>query len=76
MVKEHGPVDVVVKDIAIGVGIVLGSISQAGEMGHRRQRLATAATFPCCSGAKPRRWAPPLVTRFGVMLRLKKKFDS
>ena len=25
---------------------------------------------PCCLGAKSRRWAPPLVTRFGEILRV------
>ena len=29
---------------------------------HRRD----ASSELCCSGAKPRRWAPPLITRFGM----------
>ena len=27
----------------------------------------------CCSGAKPRRWVPSLVTRFGVIKRVYNK---
>ena len=30
-----------------------------------RKRLVTAETFLCCQGAMPRKWAPPLVARFG-----------
>ena len=33
-------------------------------------RFATAAMFLselCCSCAEPRRWAPPLVTRLGIL---------
>ena len=58
---------VVVKDIGAEG---LRFYSRACQSGHCRQWLATAATFLCCPGAKSRRWAPPLVTRFGVMPRV------
>ena len=50
-------------------GSILGPVKSA----QSRQRLATVATFlrSCVSpGAKPRRWAPQLVTRFDVIRRV------
>ena len=44
-----------------------GFDSRAGIIGQCRQRLAIAVTFLRCPGAQPRNWAPPLVTRFGVI---------
>ena len=51
---------------------VRGSIPGPVKSAQCRQWLATAATFlrSCVAQAKPRRWAPLLVTRFGVILRV------
>ena len=56
---------VVVKDFTIGAkGREFDS--RANQIKHGRQQLITVATFLRCPGAKPRRWTPPLVTRFSV----------
>ena len=47
----HRPVGVVVKHIGEGAG-GLGFNSQGNHIGQCRQRFTTAATFPCCPGAK------------------------
>ena len=67
--SRKSQVGIVVKDIAIGAEDGRFD-SRAGQIGHSRQRLANAATFLCCPGAKPWQWIPPLVTRFGVISRV------
>ena len=52
-----------------GLSLIPGRSSRT----HGRQRFATAATLLRClklswPGAKPRRWTPPFVTRFDVIL--------
>ena len=59
----------VAKAIAIDA-VGLRFDSRTGQIGQYSQRLAAVAAFLCCSCAKPRRWALPLVTRFGVIPRL------
>ena len=48
----------------------LGFDSRAGQIGTvsptTRQRCDVASEL-CCPDAKPRRWAPQIVTRFGVI---------
>ena len=63
-----------VYDIVIGAES-LEFDSRVCQIGHRRQRLATTATFLCCLGAKPPRWAPPLVTPFDIVQQAKWRFD-
>ena len=66
---DNRPVGEVVKDIPIGA-VGLEFDPRAGQIGHCLQPLATAATFLCCPGVRPRRWAPPLVARFDMIPRL------
>ena len=51
----------------------LGFDSRAGQMDTvsptTRHRCDVSSEL-CCPGAKPRRWAPQLVTRFGVIRRV------
>ena len=59
-------------DIAIGAS-GLGFLAWASQSGHS---VTTAATLLrtwelCCAGAKPRRWAPPLITRLVAILTTK-----
>ena len=63
------PVGLVVKDIAVDAG-GLGLDTRAGQIERYCQRLVTAASFLCYPGAEPWKWAPALVTRFGVMPRV------
>ena len=53
---------------AIGA-VGLGFDSRAGQIGTARHRCDVSSGL-CCPGAKPRKWAPPLVTRFGVLTRV------
>ena len=57
---------------AIGAG-GLGFDSRAGQIytvsPTTRHRCDDSSEL-CCPGAKPRRWAPQLVTRFGVIRRV------
>ena len=39
-------------------------------IGHIVANRYGASSKLCCPGAKQQRWAPPLVTRFGVISRL------
>ena len=63
---ENRPNDAAVKDIAIGVDAQKVDC-RAGRIGHCRDELAATAKFLCSSSPKPRRWAPPLVTRCKIM---------
>ena len=57
---------------AIGTG-GLGFESWAGQIGTvspAARHLFGVSSELGCPGAKPRRWAPPLVTRFGVIPRV------
>ena len=58
-----------VRDMDIGAD-GLGFDSCAGQVGHCRQWLTTVVKFLCSPGAKPLRWASPLVTSFGVLPRV------
>ena len=61
----------VVKDIAVGAG-GLGFDFWAGQIGHLQiaYHRCFVSSKLCCPGAKQRRLAPPLVTRFGVISRV------
>ena len=58
--------EVVAKDIAFGAG-GLGFDFRAGQIGHS---VANVSSKLCGRGAKSRRWALLLVTRFGVISRV------
>ena len=62
---QNQSVGVVVKHI---LGSIPGPVKS--DFVARDSPVATAATFPCCPGAKQQRWAPPLITRFGVITRV------
>ena len=61
--------------IAIGAeGVVFDS--GVGQIGQCRQLLATAATFLWIYFTQAlSRWVPPLVTRFGVITRVLRRFN-
>ena len=73
--RRHQPIASLVVDISIGAE-ALAFNSWAGQIGHCHQRLAFFAKFLYCPGVKQRRWTPPLVTRFGVILRVSWRFDQ
>ena len=54
----------------LSVREVWGSIPGPVKSAQCRQRLAIVSSKLCSPGAKPRRWAPQLVTRFGVIRRV------
>ena len=60
----------------LSVRKVGGFKSRVGQIGHTLANgspvAATATSFSdlCCPGAKPRRWAPPLITSFCVISRV------
>ena len=39
------------------------------------RHLSNVSLELCSPGTKPRRWAPPLVARFGLIPRVKRRFD-
>ena len=68
----HQPDGFVVKDIASGAGSH-GFDSRPGQIGtvlptacHR----CDVSSKMCCPDVKPRRWSPPLVTRFVITRRV------
>ena len=68
---EDRTVDVVVKNIAIGVGglgSIPGRVKSHTVPSTARHRCEVSSEM-CYPSAKPWRLAPLLVTRFGVMLR-------
>ena len=48
---------------------------QSNRTQHRERRAIAVSSKLCCLEAKPRRWIPLLVTRFGVMPRVTWRFD-
>ena len=56
----------------LGFKFRVGRIGRASPMARYRCDVLLEL---CSLGAKPRRWAPQLVTRFGVILRVKRRFD-
>ena len=67
--RGNTPFGAAVTYLAIGVD-GLGFDSRAGQVDYCCQRLTTALQFRCWPCAKPRRWAPPFATRFGVIPRV------
>ena len=59
----------VITDIAIGAeGLGFDSrADQIGTVSPTARHRSVISSELCCSGAKPGRWAPPLITRFGVL---------
>ena len=57
---------------AVGaVGLVFDSRDdQIGTMSPTARHRCDVSSELCFPGAKPRRWAPPLLTRCGVILRM------
>ena len=51
---------------------LVGSIPGRVQIEHSDTNSHRCDTFLelCCPDAKPRRWAPPLVTRYGVITRV------
>ena len=67
----NGPLVQLLSAQAIGAG-GLGFDSRAGQIATVSPTARRCIVFPelCNPGAKSRRWAPPLVTRFGVLTRV------
>ena len=71
MFQIHRPIATVVTDVAVGAtGLVSipGPVKWAAELltAHHRCDVPSELCYP---DAKLRRWTPPLVTRFGVILQ-------
>ena len=61
-----------VKNIAIGGevwGLIPGPIKSDTVSPTARNRCDVSLELLCCPEARPLRWVPPLVTRFGVWCR-------
>ena len=70
--SEVRPVIVVAKHIAMNAGVLVaipGPVNSDRESSTSRHRYDVSSE-QCCSGAKPRRCIPPLVTRFGTIMRV------
>ena len=51
-------------------GVRLPGTGQIGTVSPTARLRCDVSSELCSPGAKPRRWAPPLVTRFGVIPRV------
>ena len=68
--KNLNFVDLVVKDIVVaarGLGFNFRPVKSGSDAVVHHCDVSSEL---CCPDGKPRRWAPPLVARFGVIARL------
>ena len=63
-------ISVVVLDIATGAGDSIPEPVKSATVSPIARHRCDVSSELCCPGAKPRRWIPPLVTRFGVIPRV------